>query len=259
MADSVWCSSRRCSCVERALAPAPEGQAAGAGRRGPEGSAPGLPHAAEATTIAPTLKVRANVSGCDAVRGIEIYNDKRFLISFDTPRRCRWTSSCRRACSASSTNRWGSRAAQPEGARICVDGRENRSTGLGLSFFPVEGVIPPVAPNSTALPDSFVARAAWGAPHHLHRLRGDSSRHRAGAVRHDGQRGERQHESARGHRLHLQLGDQRQEPGHRAALADRAGGRGVRVRLAARESAEHHRLPEAVIPMMGVGPDGDAA
>ncbi|MBS1151732.1 MAG: hypothetical protein H6Q89_3430, partial [Myxococcaceae bacterium] len=42
------------------------------------------------------------------------------------------------------------------------DGRENRSTGLGLSFFPVESVIPPVAPNSTALPDSFVAEGGVG-------------------------------------------------------------------------------------------------
>jgi hypothetical protein len=114
--------------------------------------------ATEATTVARTLKVRANVSGCDSIRGIEIYNDKRFLISFDNPTKVPMDIELPASLFTPLYQSLGIAVKLNLRARgICMDGRENRSTGLGLSFFPVETVTAPVAPNVTALPDAFIA------------------------------------------------------------------------------------------------------
>jgi hypothetical protein len=45
---------------------------------------------------------------------------------------------------------------------VCDDARENKSTALGIQFFPVESVTEPMPGNSTALPDSFIAEGGAG-------------------------------------------------------------------------------------------------
>jgi len=107
--------------------------------------------------------VRANVSGCDAVRGIEIYNDKRFLISFDTRRRCRWTSSMSGEPVQPALPIAGDRgAAQPEGARDL-----RRRTGEpidrpGPELLPGRGRDSPGGAQLDRAPDSFVAEGGVG-------------------------------------------------------------------------------------------------
>ena len=118
---------------------------------------------AEASAIAPSLKVRANVSGCDKVAGIEIYNDKRFLISFPSPAKLPFDIDLPASLFRPLYQSLGIAVKLNLKARgICEDGRENKSTGLGVSFFPVESVVPPTGGNATALPDAFIAEGGTG-------------------------------------------------------------------------------------------------
>jgi hypothetical protein len=119
--------------------------------------------AAEATVIASSLKVRANVSGCDKIKGIEIYNDKKFLIAINAPAKVPIDIDMPASVFSQLYNTLGIAVKLNLRARgICEDGRENRSTGLGISFFPVENVVGPQDGNASALPDAFIAEGGVG-------------------------------------------------------------------------------------------------
>ncbi len=119
--------------------------------------------ALESTIIAPTLKVRANVSGCVKVRGIEIFNDKKLLISYESPSKLPFDIELPPSLFSPLYQTLGIALQLNLKARgVCDDGRESLSTGLGLSFFPVESVTVPTGLNVTALPDAFIAEGGVG-------------------------------------------------------------------------------------------------
>ncbi len=119
--------------------------------------------ASETNNIGLTLKLRANVSGCEKVRGIEIYNNTTRIISYDNPAKVPYEIELTPTLFDPLYNSLGIALNLTLRARgICDDGRENKSSGLGLSFFPVEAVVAPLTGNSTALPDSFIAEGGVG-------------------------------------------------------------------------------------------------
>ncbi len=119
--------------------------------------------AAQTMTIGTSLKLTARVSGCQTVRGVEISNNGTRLISIDSPATQPFVIELAPTLFDPLYNKLGIALNLTLRARgICDDGRENTSSGLGLSFFPVEAVVAPVAGNQTALPDSFIAEGGVG-------------------------------------------------------------------------------------------------
>ncbi len=116
----------------------------------------------DTVVIAPTLKLRAQVSGCTKVVGIEILQGKRRLITFDNPK-VPFEFELQPSLFDPLYQTAGIAANLNLVARgVCDDGREGKSLGLTLQFFPVENVVPPVTGNTTALPDAFIAEGGTG-------------------------------------------------------------------------------------------------
>ncbi len=117
----------------------------------------------ETTTIARTLKLRANVSGCDKVRGIEIHHEKKFLIAYDNPAKVPFDIELPPSLFGPLYQSLGIALKLNLRARgVCEDGRDNTSKGVGVTFFPVESVVAPTGMNTTALPDAFIAQGGVG-------------------------------------------------------------------------------------------------
>lgn len=117
----------------------------------------------DSLAIGKSVKVKVQVQGCEKVQGIEILNDKKFLASITSPAKLPVDIEMPASLFVPLFQTLGLAVKLNLRARgICDDGRENKSTALGVSFFPVENVVEPVAGNSTALPDSFIAEGGAG-------------------------------------------------------------------------------------------------
>jgi len=116
----------------------------------------------EAVVYAPTLKLRAQVSGCTKVVGVEILQGTRRLITFDNPK-VPFDFDLQPSLFDPLYQTAGIAANLNLVARgVCDDGREGKSLGLTLQYLPVESVVGPVAPNASALPDAFIAEGGTG-------------------------------------------------------------------------------------------------
>lgn len=121
--------------------------------------------APESNVVGLSFKVRVNVTGCEKVDQLQIeQNGKVFKTAVF--RGANTEIEVLPGDIATFYGALGIAADLTLRARaICSDGRENRSSPVGIKFFPVASVVPPSAMQSIILPDSFVATGGVaGAP-----------------------------------------------------------------------------------------------
>ena len=122
--------------------------------------------APETNQIGTDLKLKANVVGCTKITQIQILNGTKFLLAIDSPAKVPVDVTLPPSTFNTLYQTVGIAAKLTLVAKgVCDDGRTNKSTPVGVSFFPVASVTPPGAGNSAALPDIFVAEGGVaGAP-----------------------------------------------------------------------------------------------
>jgi hypothetical protein len=117
--------------------------------------------APETNQIGTSMKLRANVVGCTKVSQIQILNGTtatKFLIAVDNPTKFPVDIDLPPSTFNTLYQSLGIAVKLTLLAKgICDDGRTNKSTPVGVSFFPVASVTPPAEGNNLALPDVFVA------------------------------------------------------------------------------------------------------
>ncbi len=122
--------------------------------------------APEVNQYGPSLRVSVNVSGCEAVKQVQILNGTKFLFAVTAPTKLPVVMDLPPSVFNSLYQSLGIAVHLTLKAKaICDDERFNTSSPIPVNFFPAEKVTGPAEGNSIALPDVFVAEGgAGGAP-----------------------------------------------------------------------------------------------
>lgn len=121
--------------------------------------------APESNVVGLSFKVRVNVTGCEKVEQLQLeQNGKVFKTA-----NFRGQNTEIEVVPGDIATFYGALGIAADltlrARAICGDGRENRSSPVGIKFFPVASVVPPPDMQSIILPDSFVAEGGVaGAP-----------------------------------------------------------------------------------------------